>query len=681
MSDQQGMQEGAAGQSLTFTSNSLKPKVTRVEQDPNAMAALASVLGPSERPQPLAVESVDVGQGDTAPVDIDGVAKDLAAHVPATSSSDALETSAASIPALEGDSSEESFAETVRRLEALPPLEYEQARKAESRRLGVRATALDHAVKDARQAMVAIDPVVEVCPTVEPWEEPLNAAHVLDETLATIKRHIACEDNTSILATLFIAFTWFIDSFQVAPIAVIMSPLKRCGKSWLLEVMGKLSRRPLLASNLTSASIFQAIEAFHPTLLIDETDSFLKKNEQMRGVLNSGHTRASAFVLRAGRNSDTPRKFSTFGAKVLSGIGKLAETIMDRAVVLKLRRKTKVEKVQPLRHADPDHFTTLARKLARLAEDNGPALRSARPQIPESLNDRAQDNWEPLFAIAELAGEEWVQAARNAAVLAADDDDESDIPIMLLRDIQAVFDEIRCETIRGKQVKRIKTEDLLNELAADCSRPWATYNRGKIMTAKHLAELLAPFGIRPANIKRPGNKSPKGYRLDQFEETFSRYLTANLDEEDDPGQDGAENPPCSRYPATSENPCGSSVIGSTEVADAMPLLPEQVVVGGDADAATCVLPKDAEPATALEGSGVAAESDHSSNDAGADSPGGQVLAGEALDSAILPRRRGRPRKALPESLQETSVLVLPEQNHGAGSAAEVPSPTDPQGIE
>ena len=590
MSDQQGMYETGADQPMKPPPHVIQPKVTHVEQDPNDMAALASVLDPSERPMPLAAaEDKDVDQGDTPPMDTEGDETDLAAQVSATSSSDAQETTVASIPVLEGDGSEESFAETVRRLEALPQLEYEQVRKAEAKRLGVRASILDQAVKGASQGAVTVEPVKEICPNIEPWEEPVNAAEVLDHTLATIKRHIACADATSIRATLYVVYTWTIDSFQVAPIAAITSPVKRCGKSRLLEVMGKLSRRPLLASNLTPASIFQAIEAFQPTLLIDEVDSFMKKNEALRGVINSGHTRASAFVLRAGRKNDIPRKFSTFGAKVLSGIGKLAETIMDRAVVLKLRRKTKDEKVQPLRQADPDHFTTLARKLARLAVDNGPALHSARPCIPESLNDRAQDNWEPLFAIAELAGEGWAQAARNAAAAAADDD-ESDATIMLLRDIQAVFDGIPSETIGGKSIKRIQTKNLLAMLAADDSRPWATFNHGTPMTAKQLAEHLDPFEIKPTNDKWPGGKVLKGFRLGQFEETFSRYISTLAGGENDLRHGDADIPPASRYPATSENPGGSSEHGSAEVADAMPLLPGQDVVGGECDAATCDLP-------------------------------------------------------------------------------------------
>ena len=31
----------------------------------------------------------------------------------------------------------------------------------------------------------------------------------------------------------------------------------------------------------------------------------------------------------------------------------------------------------------------------------------ARPEIPDALDDRAEEAWEPLFAIALLAGGDW----------------------------------------------------------------------------------------------------------------------------------------------------------------------------------------------------------------------------------------------------------------------------------
>jgi putative DNA primase/helicase len=248
--------------------------------------------------------------------------------------------------------------------------------------------------------------------TVEPWPEEINADQLLHEIHKTMRRFIVCSNETAITATLWIAFTWFIDQVQVAPLAVITAPEKRCGKSQLLNLFSLLCYRALVASNIAPAAVYRIIEAHAPTLLIDEADSFMRDNEELRGVINSGHTRQSAYVIRCVGDDHEPRQFSTWGAKALSGIGHLPETIMDRAVILELRRKLPSESVTRLRHADPEVFKRLASKLARFAADSAHAIKCARPALPDELNDRAQDNWEPLLAIADCAGGDWPRLGR-----------------------------------------------------------------------------------------------------------------------------------------------------------------------------------------------------------------------------------------------------------------------------
>lgn len=456
--------------------------------------------------------------------------------------------------------------ETLKRLADLSSLEYEKIRKGEAKRLGVRPSVLDQAVDEVRPVQDCGDSAEE-CGDIEPWPEPVQVDQVLDEALGTIKRYVVCSDATAVLAVLWIVFTWFIDYLQVAPIAIITSPRPRCGKTTLLQIIAWLSRRSLLASNITGAAIFQVIEAYRPTLLIDETDSFMRRNEQIRGVINSGHTRTTAFVFRAGKKDGLPRKYSTFCAKVLCGIGKQAETITDRAVLLKLRRKLKEEKVHRLRFADKARFTTLARKFARLAEDHGTEICNARPQIPDELNDRAQDNWEPLLAIAELAGEDWAQKAREAAIPSAEDEEESDISVMLLADIQRVFATVHTDVIGGRRVKRIQTKQLLHALALDDSRPWATAYNGAPMIAIQLSECLEPFGIKSANDKWPGGKVRKGYRLEQFEDAFLRYLRPAEDHIPDQGNGSSDDETAIRYYATSPDSCGFTSVEPVAVAD------------------------------------------------------------------------------------------------------------------
>ena len=412
----------------------------------------------------------------------------------------------------------ESLIDSVSRLAALHPLEYEKVREAEAQRLGVRVGALDKEVSIARKSKQDDGGKLAMFPTVEPWPESVNADQLLTEIYSTVRRFIICEKETAITVTLWCAFTWLVDSVEIAPIAVITAPEKRCGKSQLLNLIGKMAHRPLVASNIGAAAVFRVIEAHCPTLLIDEADSFFKDNEELRGVINSGHTRQSAYVIRCVGDDHEPRQFSTWGAKAISGIGHLAETLMDRSLVLELRRKLPTETIQRLRHAEPGLFERLASKLARFAQDAAPAVERARPALPEELNDRAQDNWEPLLAIADYAGGNWPQLARHTALkLSGAEQEAVSLPAELLADIQHVF-EIR-------RTEKISTADLITSLCDDDEGPWATYNRGKPITPRQVASKLAGYGIASKTI-RIDYTTAKGFEKGQFIDAFTRYLAA-----------------------------------------------------------------------------------------------------------------------------------------------------------
>jgi hypothetical protein len=408
----------------------------------------------------------------------------------------------------------------------LDPLAFDRKLKEAATTLGVSTSAVKAAVKQ-RRALLAEYPADEEAPfdEVEPWQEPVDGATLLTEVLKLIKHHIICTGETAIAATLWVVFTWFIDAAQVAPIANITAPEKRCGKTQLLTLMGKLVRRPLTASNTTPAALFRAIEAWHPTMLIDEADAFLRDNEELRGVINSGHTRDSAFVLRTVGDDFTPKRFNTWGAKVLCGIGRIAETLADRSIPLELRRKKPNESIARLRHTTETVFETLRQKLARFAADNMGAVKTARPALPEALNDREQDNWEPLLCIADLAGERWAQGARTTALrISRKTDNTASLGVDLLTCIREVF-ERRKET-------RINTQTLITELCADTFEeyPWATFNKGKWISARQVAKRLSDFGIKP-KVHRVGADTGRGYLSADFGDAFERYLCAQEEAE------------------------------------------------------------------------------------------------------------------------------------------------------
>lgn len=353
----------------------------------------------------------------------------------------------------------------------------------------------------------------------------MSPADILDEVTQTILTYVVMDIEQAHAATLWIAMTWFIEQIQVAPLALITAPEKACGKSQLLTIFGYLVARPLPVANSSTSFIFRIIENEQPTLLIDEADTFLRDAGELKGILNAGHTRSNAYV---GRTETTPKGtlepklFSVWCPKALAGIGiekHLPDATISRSIVITLRRKKPDENVSRLRHASGIAFKPLAEKLAAFSKALANQIRDARPTLPDELSDRAQDNWEPLLAIAEIAGPRWMNYAKGSALKLSKSGEKSvSIGNELLADIQYIFDK--------KQVTKICTADLISELASDDEKPWATFNRSKPITPRQLSRLLESYGIRPKTVRLGAFSTPKGYDLEQFVDAFARYLTA-----------------------------------------------------------------------------------------------------------------------------------------------------------
>lgn len=405
------------------------------------------------------------------------------------------------------------------RLSKLNAVEYDRVRTDEAKTLGIQIKTLDAEVKAARINSEPAAPVPFA--DVEPCEEPVEPALVLNELVSAIKRYLVMDDEYADALALWAVHTWFIDHIDISPLLIITAPEKACGKTSVLTVCGFVVARPLSASNSTPSFLFRAIDAWKPTILIDEADTFIRGSDDLKGLINAGHTRSSAFVGRTVAVGDThePRLFPVWGAKALAGISlekHLPDATMSRGVIINLRRKMPHEKVDRLRHANKAVFQALTPKLARFAADYAEQVKSARPSLPDELSDREQDNWEPLLAIASCAGDEWVERATQAALQihrTAQSNDSTGSE--LLADIQEIFEQ--------KNTTKISTVDLIAALTEDDEKGWGTYNRGKPLTPRQLARQLSPYGIHPKTVRMPLG-TPKGYDADQFADAFARYV-------------------------------------------------------------------------------------------------------------------------------------------------------------
>jgi putative DNA primase/helicase len=353
-------------------------------------------------------------------------------------------------------------------------------------------------------------------PEPEPWPHPVSGFLLLEEIASVLRRFVVLPLPETRAVALWIVHTYAVEATSICPILVIRSPEKRCGKTLLLELLLNLAFRPLPASNITSSSLFRAIERYRPTLLLDEADTFLCGSDELRGVINSGYRRSSSYVIRTVGDDFEPVVFDTFGPKAVAQIGTPPETILDRGVIVEMRRKTPDEKVERLRSdRASEELLPLRRKAARWAKDNIRRLKDCEPSVPQELNDRAQDSWRPLLAIAELAGAQWVEYGRASAVRLSEGKGEVSTRTLLLADIREIF--------RQAGTTRMASADICARLGDMEEHPWPELRNGQPITVRQLARLLEPLGVGPRQFRITGEVA-RGYELGDFEDSFARYL-------------------------------------------------------------------------------------------------------------------------------------------------------------
>ncbi|MFC6635887.1 DUF3631 domain-containing protein [Sulfitobacter sp. JBTF-M27] len=412
----------------------------------------------------------------------------------------------------------------ITKLAELSQTDYEVERKDAAKRLGMRTTVLDKEVKKAQQsnALVGQGDAETGLEELEPWPDPVDGATLALEIRGRLLAHVVFSaDADADCATFWIIGTYLMETWRLWPRLLITSPTKACGKSTLLEVLDAMVHRGFITSNASPAAIFRSIEGWSPTLLLDEADTWMKQNEELAGILNSGHTRRTARVMRVQEVNGEYRTiaFSTWCPLAIAGIGSQRDTLVSRSIVINLRRKLPDETVErmPLDlHAELLH---LRRKLARWAKDNSKKISSMTIEPPTCGNDRMQDNFTPLWRIAHALGGNWPSWIKAAYAAQAKAQENSDDPagVMLLQDIAEVF------AAKKTRHDRIASSELVHELTQLEDRPWAEWRQGKPLTANNIAKLLKPFGVTPKVTKLNGN-SVRAYDRNEVEAAAARYV-------------------------------------------------------------------------------------------------------------------------------------------------------------
>ncbi|GAA0794850.1 DUF3631 domain-containing protein [Marinobacterium sediminicola] len=372
----------------------------------------------------------------------------------------------------------------------------------------------------ANPAHGAVDSLTEAKPQfperLKPWPDPVDIQATAYAIADRLRLHSVLTEADITATVLWIISSYLINSFRIFPKLSLISPEKRCGKSTLMEVIQSFSHEGLLVSNLSGATIYRITTTVQPTLLIDEADTFVKGGDpQLVGIINSSHSQQGATILRCDGDDNTPKAYKTWMPMVLASIGALPTTIMDRSIVINLRRKKVTEQVTRVPHNLLELNQTYREKIIRWCLDHKRVI-EANTVEPNNLgNDRAADNWLPLFTVAHQINTDWINRCEEAYE-ALTTVPELELPTQLLKDIQQILNQ--------HPQDKIFSEDLLEALHQDTTAPWLTCNNGRKLTASKMSSLLQPYGIKP-KVLRIGDKTRRGYEKQQFEDAFDRYLT------------------------------------------------------------------------------------------------------------------------------------------------------------
>ncbi|WP_371555664.1 DUF3631 domain-containing protein [Streptomyces longwoodensis] len=359
----------------------------------------------------------------------------------------------------------------------------------------------------------------------------IDGAALLNEVEAFHRRFNVFPNEAAYVAVvLWDAHAHLLDCFESTPRLAFLSPEPGSGKSRALEIVETLVPNPMAAVDASAAALFRAVagvDGKRPTILFDEIDTIFGpkagENEQLRGFINAGHRRNRPMFRCVGDGANqTVQAFHSYAAVAVAGLGYLPDTIRDRSVNIRMRRRARNETIESYRTRihEKEGFA-LRDRLAAWAEQVSERVMNVWPAMPEGVSDRPADVWEPLLAVADAAGGDWPDRAREACVVlvaASKANDKGSLGVRLLTDL-------RDHVMVG--IDRLPTVAILDRLNALDDAPWADLH-GKPLDNRRLSRMLAEYmtadnePITSRNIKAAGSVL-KGYYATDLRDAWARY--------------------------------------------------------------------------------------------------------------------------------------------------------------
>ena len=360
-------------------------------------------------------------------------------------------------------------------------------------------------------------------------EKPEDGASLLNDVREFVGRFCAFPDEHCLAAvTLWAAHAHMVEHFFTTPRLTLLSPEPGSGKTRVLQVLDLLVPDSMFVFNASPAAIFRTLANTQVTLLFDEIDTIWGKrggndnHEDLRALLNAGYKKGMTIPRCTGKSFDVEH-FNVYSAVALAGLGEhLPDTILSRSIIIKMRRRAQHERIEPFnsrRHEAEGN--ALRSRLSGWSLSVGEKTGDAWPTMPKGVEDRNEEIWQPMLAVADEAGGEWPETARKAcvALIKAADDRQLSLGIRLLEDLRTLF-------TRSEQ-RKLSTAYLIEQLQSahsglDDDAPWEDlYGCG--INARKLAELLRPYGIKSRKV-RINEATLQGYTVEDLYDTWQRYL-------------------------------------------------------------------------------------------------------------------------------------------------------------
>ncbi len=373
-----------------------------------------------------------------------------------------------------------------------------------------------------------------------------------------IRRFVVLSEDQATAVVLWVAHTHGFGAAIATAYLWISSAEMESGKTRLLEVLRLLVANPWFTGRTSTAALTRKIDKSAPSLLLDEVDAASNGDkeyaEALRGVLNTGYRKGGAVTVCTGQSANLDVKdFSTFCPKAIAGIGRLPDTVESRSIPIRLKKRLTSEPVERFREREARAVgESLADGLAVSVEPILAELEEANPELPDELSDRAQDVWEPLLALADVAGGDWPQRARQAAVRLSSrrEPDEGTLGVRLLADVREAFEE--------KSTDRFATAELLAYLRTLEEAPWGNFKNDQPLSARTLASILSRFEIKSRTVRFPDETTAKGYLREQFEDAWGRYLPSDPRSETSQRHNGSSKPETLLFETSQDPACDGS---------------------------------------------------------------------------------------------------------------------------